>query len=134
MPDDELKERVREIARNDAARGEFDWHGSEFTKLRNDFINTAAPDRHGFIRNHPIMRAFQSFGMWPEGVVWFGGHSHFCPQSGWHADITPGESARLQEISDVYHEAWMQARYGNGGDPSTETGVVHVQSRIDSRV
>ena len=128
MCDEELKEAVREQARADAARGEFDWEGREFTRLREAFISVVSPDRRSLVANHPSMLANLHFGAAapPMLMVGHGGEivAGFDVGRGWSVSITQAEAARQKIISDVYHDAWMAARHGVDAP---------VRGRFDSR-
>jgi len=136
MGDEEIKEAVRAQARDDAARGVFDWHGDNFTQLRESFISVASPNRHSIIASHPAVKAGLFFGAQPQMLmINFGGEiiGGFDIGRGWSASITRAEAARQQMISDVYHDAWVAARYGNDGNRSDDNAIINGSSIIDSR-
>jgi len=136
MSDEEIKEAVRAQAREDAARGVFDWHGENFTNLRESFISSVSPNRHSIVASHPAMIANMMFGgAQPQMLLLnFGGEivGGFDAGRGWSASITRAEAARQQMISDVYHDAWVAARYGTDGNRSSDNAVINGSGVFDA--
>jgi len=141
MCDEELKELVREQARADAARGVFDWEGQEFTRLREAFISVASPNRHAIVASHPAMQlSLASILFGGEAVpnmlmVSHGGEiiAGFDAGRGWSTSMTNAEAARQKIISDVYHDAWVYARYGREIDRSGDNATINGRGIIDRR-
>ena len=140
MCDEELKELVREQAKADAARGVFDWEGQEFTRLREAFISVVSPNRHAIVANHPIMRASLAnilFGdVTPNMLmVRHGGEivAGFDAGRGWSTSTTQAEAERQRIISNVYHDAWVYARYGREIDRSDDNAIINGRGIIDCR-
>jgi len=137
MCDEELKEAVREQARADAARGEFDWEGREFTRLREAFISVVSPNRHSIIFSHPTIQASLLLGGTAPNMLMVsqGGEivAGFDAGRGWSASTTKAEAARQQIISNVYHDAWVAARYGTNVDRSGDNATINGRGMIDSR-
>ena len=141
MCDEELKELVREQARTDAARGEFDWEGQEFTRLREAFISVASPNRHAIVASHPAMQiSLASILFGGEAVpnmlmVRHGGEivAGFDAGRGWSTSITQAEAERQRIISNVYHDEWVLARYGREIDRSGDNAIIGGRGMIDSR-
>jgi len=133
MSDDEMKEAAIQQAQKDAASGVF--QGADMERLRRDFMSTVSPDRKGIISKQFSTLSAKSNGGTSNISVSHSGReiAHFKPGRGWANALTKQESARSQEILQVYNEAWRNARFGVGGNGSDDNRPVNARNMFDSQ-
>lgn len=111
MSEDEYKEAIISMAKEDATRGIFA-ENPIYMKLKRSFVSVAAPDRKGMISN--ALRAIHLMGSEPirfaEFKDCFGNViAHYSPQNGWRGIATPSEIVRESQFDAIYNDAWNAA-------------------------
>lgn len=124
MSEDEYKKAIIELAKKDAASGDFGGENSgAYRELKKSFVSVASPDRKSIISAN--MRSFftkekVTFAEFKDGA----GNiiAHYSSNNGWTMIATRSEIARESEFDAIYNEAWKSA-YSNQGCTADSSNI-----------